>query len=90
MTIGDIENGYTTQKVVETAMGYATDKSTVGATAGLEMKGLHPRESAEDESLAAVTDLVRAQVVTMSTVMEKQWVKIAAAASPTSLLSSQS
>ena len=76
LTLGDTENGYTPKAVVETSMHYSATvigNSTNGTTI----------EVTENESLGAVTDLVRAQVITMSRVMEKQWIKLTGTSSHT-------
>ena len=76
LTLGDTENGYTPKAVVETSMHYA-------ATLVGNSNNSTTSEVTDDETLGAVTDLVRAQVITMSRVMEKQWIKLTGTSSHT-------
>ena len=69
LTVGDTENGYTPKGVVETSMHHSA--TMIGNSTHTTTN-----EVIEDETLGAVTDLVRAQVITMSRVMEKQWIKL--------------
>jgi hypothetical protein len=74
LTAGDVDNGYTPQAAVKTAFDFTPPD------AGTAAAGAPGGAGGEDSTLGAVADLVRAQVVTMSTILEKQWVKLAAAA----------
>lgn len=78
LTVGDTENGYTPKGVVETSMHYSA--TMIGNSMNTSTSII---EVNEDETLGAVTDLVRAQVITMSRVMEKQWMKLTGTSSHT-------
>jgi hypothetical protein len=79
ITAGDIERGFVPAKMVDQIMDVASSSVTVESSKQSSGSGSGSGDVSKDfATLGAVADLARAQVITMTNVLETQWRKLAA------------